>query len=120
MKTKTIRNILALLLFPAALPLGTGCESEKAVAVRDVQIEISPADVTLTRGESVEFQASGWDGYTWSLRYEDIGTLSHKNGRTTRYTNTGGSSTNQVLTVQARISGTNATQLSAQAVIRHK
>ena len=62
------------------------------------RIEISPQDVTLEEGESVDFAASGFDQFgndsdlsaaSWDLSGEGSGTLSPQSGPTTRFSATG-------------------------------
>ena len=99
----------------------TGCESsDRTEAVRQTKIDLTPTHTELAIGESAVFTASGWHDYRWSLRHENIGSLSHRAGDETRYTSIDETNTFQVLTVSAVISGTNSTRVSAQAVILHK
>jgi len=87
-----------------------GCEAEPA---DKAQITITPASATLAYGESVEFTATGWRDYTWSLQDASLGTLSRTKGDSTVFTSR--STTNHIsyiyATAQVAVSGggTNAT-----------
>jgi hypothetical protein len=115
-------NKFALLLSSIAicLPLVgmVGCETESS---DQASISITPNTVSLATGDSQEFRASGWQDYSWSLSDSSLGVLSASTGDRTTYTAVV-SNTTQVLTVTA-YSGptiaTNATSLTAQALITH-
>ncbi len=121
---KNLFNVAASLIL---LLLAAGCETESS---DQIAISISPNNVTMTKGESREFTASGWRDYTWSLSDTSIGILSTTKGDSTIYTAVAGaSSTNsgstQILTVTVNLAagapGTVTNQpsnlVSAQAFI---
>ena len=68
------------LLVVVVCVLLAGCEAEPA---DKAQITITPASATLAYGESVEFTATGWRDYTWSLQDASLGTLSRTKGDST-------------------------------------
>lgn len=84
-------------LFSTAIAfLLTGCETESS---DQIAISISPSSVTLAKGESQEFVASGWRDYTWHISQPSIGMLSTKKGDRTTYTAISGPvSTNDTFT----------------------
>ncbi len=126
-----MKTLCCMILAAVAVTLG-GCETESS---DQIAISISPNNVTLAKGESQTFTASGWQDYTWSLTDASIGVLSTTKGDSTVYTAISGpSSTNttlpQILILTVNIpaddvgGGTNAVpgnagNLSAQALITH-
>jgi hypothetical protein len=89
-----MKTLFCMVLAAIAVGLG-GCETESS---DQIAISISPNNVTLKKGESQTFTASGWQDYTWSLTNDDIGVLSNNKGDSTVYTAvTGPSSTNATL-----------------------
>jgi hypothetical protein len=112
------------LLVAAGCILFVGCEAESA---NQAGITISPASATLSYGESVEFTASGWRDYKWSLTDASLGTLSRTSGDSTIYTSRTTNNAISYITAQSLMvisgSGTNAgsatTYLSGQAEIVH-
>ncbi len=119
------RTVISLLAFATGAALFgtviglTGCESDRTKSVRKARIDVSPHHATVRHGESVDLVASGWDEYSWTLKHDAYGALSHRTGDRVRYTRIGGTNVVQVVTVNARISGTNANRISAQATIVH-
>jgi hypothetical protein len=125
-----MKTLFGILLAAVAVAL-SGCETESS---DQIAISISPNNVTMKKGESREFTASGWRDYTWSLSEPSIGVLSTTKGDSTVYTAVAGpTSTNEaslsqilVLTVDVATdgvtSGTNIVSsgsVSAQALITH-
>jgi hypothetical protein len=74
-------------LLSGALAVGVGvlagCETESA---GKAEITVNPPSATVSRGQSVEFVASGWHDYTWELTNGDWGVLSRLTGDRTIYT----------------------------------
>ena len=115
-------NKFALLLSSIAicLPLVgmVGCETESS---EQASISITPNTVSLAMGDSQEFEASGWQDYSWVLSDSSLGVLSASTGDRTTYTAVV-TNTTQVLTVTAHSGpsvATNTTPLTAQAIIIH-
>jgi len=104
-----------------------GCEVGSATET----IFISPSVVTVTKGQSVEFTASGGYEYTWELTGSGtssnvLGTISSTRGPSTTYTCVSSDAGTETLTVSSMISGdaTSATnsasmQGDAKATITH-
>ncbi len=121
-----MKHLFGILLAAAAVAL-SGCETESS---DQIAVSISPNNVTMKKGESQTFTASGWQDYTWSFE-DDYGVLSNTKGDTTTLTVIkGNTSTNTTLvkaltlkalqSAQATAStpGSNTTHLvSAQAFI---
>jgi hypothetical protein len=100
------------------LAVGSGCEVESA---SQVEILLTPSHASVRKGDSVQFTASGWHEYNWSLTQPDWGVLSHRVGDTTVYTATVATNGTQTLTVSATVSGTNTTtSLATAAMIEHR
>jgi hypothetical protein len=81
-----MRILTAVLGACAALAIGVlmaGCETEPA---SEADIIVSPPSATVAYGGSVEFVASGWHAYTWSLEHPTWGVLSRNEGNSTVYT----------------------------------
>ena len=107
----------------------SGCETDSA---GKVDVRVTPATAELSRGQSIELTASGWEDYRWSLGTPAIGNLSATVGQSVVYTATrsGGSDDSvveQVVTARAITSaapvGTATNQvlgLSATSRIRHR
>jgi hypothetical protein len=67
----------------AALFTWTGCDTDSA----NESVTVSPSSAILSRGQSVEFTASGGYDYTWSLSPDDgSGNLNTLKGSTVIYT----------------------------------
>ena len=119
---------LSILLFSITLLLPliamVGCETESS---DQIAISVTPSSVSLRKGESQTFTASGWNNYSWEISDTDAGTLSTKRGNSTTYTAvTSLSSSNsvQVLTVSAEVSASGTsngapTTVTAEALITH-
>ena len=104
-------SLLIGVFAPVALVLLVGCEESE-----QSPISISPSSATLQSGQSWEFAASGGSDYTWSLRYEDTGTLSTRTGPRVRFRSTYagvGPAVEQVL----RVTGTAASGSPASAEV---
>jgi len=100
----------------------TGCETERT---SEAEITVNPPAATVSRGQSVEFVASGWHGYRWSLSQPEWGVLSHTTGDRTVYTsiykpsgdtNASGGRALQILTCQG-IARTNVSVADTNTVI---
>jgi len=76
---------LFYMILAAIVVVLAGCETESS---DNISISISPSNVTLAKGESQTFTASGWRDYTWSLNPADttMGVLSTTKGDSTVYT----------------------------------
>ena len=119
-----MKTLFCMILAAVAVALA-GCETESS---DQIAISISPNNVTMKKGESRTFTASGWQDYTWEFE-DNYGVLSNTKGDTTTLTVIqGNSSTNtslvKTLTVIALdeasdlTPGSNAThRVSAQAFI---
>ncbi|MFC1452901.1 hypothetical protein ACFLSJ_06105 [Verrucomicrobiota bacterium] len=99
-----------------------GCETESTAEGP----RVSPGSVTIARGQSVQFSASGGFNYMWRLANWDWGTLSSLQGDTTVYTSIyepSGSHQVQTLTLTSTIEVTPGTNTSyartAEAHITH-
>lgn len=91
-----------------------GCDDGDATS----PISITPHAASLQTGDSMDFVATGGSDYTWSLRYEDTGTLSARSGSQVRFTSTysgTGATIEQVLMVVGTIA--DGTSASAEAQI---
>jgi len=92
-------------LLVAAGLVFTGCEVDSL----DQTIGVTPSAVTLKKGESAQFTASGGYEYTWSLPDSPKGSISSRTGATITYTclyNPGASNTaTETLTVTSTIPG---------------
>ena len=109
----------------------SGCEVDSATET----ILITPSAVNVSKGQSVQFTASGGYEYTWSLGSSGtastvMGTLSSTRGPTVTYTSlytpTTSNAVTETLTVSSIISGdatstntSSAMQGSAAAIITH-
>jgi len=129
MSKLTVTVVCGFLL--VSFVLISGCEVDSATET----ITITPSSVTVWKGDTVQFTASGGYEYQWELTTSDgassiYGTLSSTRGQSVTYTclySPGASNVvNEVLTVTSVIpggtSGTNATsstQASAEAIITH-
>lgn len=110
-----MKTLFCMILAAVAVALG-GCETESS---DQIAISISPSYVTMKKGESREFTASGWQDYTWEVEGDDktIGVLSTTKGDRTIYTALKGpASTNDaslsqilILTVNIPADGSSAT-----------
>ena len=111
----------AFLLLAALVLASIGCESsDKTEPLNQATIMVDPAQAEVGPNGSVEFVASGWPDYVWSLRDANLGVLSNRSGERTRYTRISGSNTVQVLTVRPGQSNTNNANIATQVVIRHR
>ena len=115
-----ILTLAATALFPlAAACLLSGCDAEPS---GQIAISVTPNNVSLTKGQSQEFTASGWQDYTWELSETSIGVLSTKKGDSTVYTAVaapaGGTNETevQVLTVSVNVSSAATTTTSTSGV----
>ena len=100
---KNILLIFCCLVSVMFVWLFTGCED----GASDSPISISPSSASLQTGQSMDFTASGGTDYSWSLKFEDTGTLSSRSGPTVRFKSTYGGTVpaiEQVLTVLAIVS----------------
>lgn len=115
--------VLSLCLALFAIP--TGCETESV----DKRVRVVPDSVTIRRGQSIEFTATGGFDYDWDLSNESRGTLSARTGARTVYTSLFSPDSNdtdvvQVLSVVSSIEGAGGTNQSpatwrAEAIIHH-
>jgi hypothetical protein len=119
---KRIRALAGWLLAAVCLLLPAGCETESAAEGP----RITPHSVSLRKGESAEFIASGGYEYTWSIENKSWALLSASAGDRVVYTSLydpGDAEAVQTLTVTSRIIGsssTNATNVKkAEAYIVH-
>jgi len=113
-----MKTLFGILLAAVAVALA-GCETESS---DQIAISISPNNVTMEKGESREFTASGWRDYTWSLSDTSIGILSTTKGDSTIYTAVSeapsNSSLTQVLSVTVNIaSGTSTNSPTGESLI---
>ncbi len=97
---KTVFYYMALVAIAVALG---GCETESS---DNISISISPNNVTMKKGQSQTFTASGWRDYTWSLEDNDIGILSATKGDSTVYTAIADAPTNSILTLVLSVTAT--------------
>ena len=124
---KNLRTLIAISL-SAACALLIGCDSDSATS----KVSISPSSVTVEKGNSIEFTASGGYEYTWSLAEDSAGAsaygiLSNRTGQKTTYTSLRNASSDpvvRVLTVTSTIEGSDNTNSSpdewtTQAYITH-
>jgi hypothetical protein len=119
---KTFIAIPFFLVGATVLLMLSGCEVE---SVTQAEVTISPGNADITKGDSVEFRASGWNEYVWTLDNESIGILSRRTGDTTIYTSIydpGTSTVMQVVTVSATGSTTSSlpSTLTASAIVTHR
>ena len=120
---KTFTGLCGLLVIPLLTLAHLGCEVSSAGSASEAEIQINPNHAVVHYGESVEFTASGWSEYTWSLGTPGLGVLSHTAGDTTVYTAVVATTNGiQTLTCTATmINGTNSTSsLTATALIEHQ
>ena len=80
----------------------TGCETESS---DQASIQITPNTASMPVGSSLEFVASGWTDYTWSLvgTHANAGVISTKKGDSTVYTAVFELPTNQVQTLRVTV-----------------
>lgn len=78
-----MKIIFNIIMAFAAVLLMAGCETESS---EQISIMITPNNITLQKGESREFIASGWQDYTWTLSEPTYGVLSTTKGDRTTYT----------------------------------
>jgi hypothetical protein len=100
-----MKRLLMVLSFAlAALPslLFVGCEAESSA---DVELDLTPRQVTLGYMESATFKVSGGYDYRWSLENETLGQLDRRNGDQVVYAATSTNAGTQILTVQSYIEG---------------
>jgi hypothetical protein len=99
-----------------------GCEAEPTT---QAAITITPSTVKVVMGQSVQFTATGWRDYTWSLSNPALGTLSSIRGDSTIYTSRSTNSATQYIRAQSPLgsSSTNGnasmTYLTGEAEIVH-
>lgn len=105
-KAENMKHLFGIALAAVAVALA-GCETESS---SEIAVSISPNNVTMTKGESRTFTASGWRDYTWSLSDTSIGILSTTKGDSTVYTAISEAPSNsalpQILTVTVNIAST--------------
>ncbi len=92
-----------------------GCETEKP---SQIYLTITPREATISKGQSIEFAASGWNEYAWRLSDASLGYLSQNVGERTIYTSLRAGAASQVLTVSivaqtVTSTGTNTTTTTA-------
>ena len=122
MSVITVLGLLAAVMFITA-----GCEVGSATE----RIIVSPSSVSVTKGQSVQFTASGGYDYTWTLESATVyGSLSSRTGNTVVYTSIYDSSSSNtvsetlkvVSTIPGDASPTNTStsaESSAEATITH-
>jgi hypothetical protein len=118
---KTVISILICSIIISTFILLAGCETESS---DQISLKITPNTARVRVRESLEFTASGFTDYTWSLSEPRIGVISTTKGNKTVYTAvTSASNIIQVLTVTARAAttSTNSTPETAhaEALITH-
>jgi len=118
---KTVKSILLSSIIILSFIALIGCETESS---DQISLRVTPNTARVRVRESMEFVATGFTDYTWSLLHTDIGVLSTTKGDKTVYTAvTSASNKIQVLTVTARAAttSTNTTPqpVSAEALITH-
>ena len=128
MNTKILLTALLGLVIASLLAFLTGCDEVESAALGPT---ITPSSVTISKGQSIAFQASDGFTYTWSLDDNTLGMLSNNEGPRTTYTSladpASGEVQVQVLTLSSTIEGatgdggTNGTGFlrTAEAFIRH-
>jgi plastocyanin len=124
MSKLTVIGVCGFLLMVAFIM--NGCEVDSATET----VTISPSSVTVRKGQTVQFTASGGYEYQWALS-DTYGTLSATRGQTVTYTCLYNAvETNKTvegtLTVTSVIPGdsagtnsTSSTQASGEAIITH-
>lgn len=117
-------SFLAAAIGLTALFLQVGCEVD---STDEAQITVEPGYVTLSRGQSATFTASGWDRYQWSLSNTGIGRLSATTGKQVVYTAIGspaaGVETIQTITASATVNSSSngtTTVASGSASVLHR
>jgi hypothetical protein len=106
--------ILRLVLSAAVCLAIVGCDTE---STSENNVHITPSSITLRKGQSVTFVASGGYEYTWSN--EGYGRFSTKTGDTTVYTSTFDAGTNsssevfETITVISTLPGPHASDTSS-------
>jgi hypothetical protein len=107
---------LLVALGAVAVLLG-GCETETP---SEAYITVTPREAIISKGESIEFVASGWHAYVWQLSDTSLGYLSAPVGERTIYTSRVAGSATQILTVSGQAdTNTGSTAISAEAYITH-
>ena len=96
----------------------SGCEVNPASS----KVNITPDSVSMTKGQTQLFTASGGYDYTWSLGNEGMGVLSTRSGSQTKYTSLYTPSSNgadQILyvvsTIPNNVGGSSSTSTNAHS-----
>ena len=124
---KALPRIAALCLIAILAIVVCSCETESAGGS---SLSVSPADSTLSKGQSVTLTAHGGEVYNWSLSDTGLGHLSGTMGASVVYTadaafTVSGTTTNKLQSItvsaSASTSGTNTTSgASVTATVHHQ
>ncbi len=117
------RTFLLLAVLGVVAAVLSGCETDTP---SQIYLTITPREVIIRKGESVEFVASGWHEYVWRLSDTSLGYLSAPTGERTVYTSLRAGNASQILTVSIEQTGISSTTnstvtvVSADAYITHQ